>query len=135
MSEFNGISTLILIIFLIFSVCAVFCYLRTLRRRHMQQNAQRRSGSHSMVYSVTMQEGNSGSFYNSVTEYLRNTAGQSSSTSNEHFENGKVITPVGLPSYDDVISGKFDGNIERPPPYSETQTSNLDSERGSSVAS
>ena len=90
----------------------------------MQRNAQRRS--HTMVYSVTMQGGGGGSFYNSVTEYLRNSEierlEQSSSArnrlNNEQIENSKG-PPLGLPSYDDVISGKFGGNIDNPPPYSE----------------
>jgi hypothetical protein len=100
----------------------------------MQRNAQRRG--HTMVYSVTMQGGGGGSFYNSVTEYLRNSEierlGQSSPArnrlGNEPLENSKG-PPIGLPSYDDVISGKFGGNVDNPPPYSE---SNLDGDRSSS---
>lgn len=80
-----------------------------------------------------MQDANSASFHNAVNEYLRNSHtrqddSERSSRQRHLHENStkdKILTPKGLPSYDDVISGNFDGNIDPPPPYSEAAENNL----------
>lgn len=95
-----------------------------------QRNEQRRS--HPMVYSVTMQSDDSASFYNAVNEYQRNSQPHQDDSEpagrqrhpHENYTRDKILTPKGLPSYHDVISGQLE-NIESPPPYSRVMENNL----------
>lgn len=117
-----GVVLLFCITFIL-CTCGICCLLMRKRRSELQNEQTR---SRSMVYSVTMHDGNGTAFYESVSEFLRNSRTnqeESEVTTRNRAINGKILTPTGLPSYDDVISGKCDSDIEPPPSYSEAANS------------
>lgn len=116
-------------------VCILLCCLRYFRAQfsHRRQNTgldPLRTSRPMFIYSVTMQGEGGSSFYNAVNDYLRNTSRNQDETrqndngviSRQRHLNGnecdanQTFTSTQPPSYDDVISGKYDSSD--PPPYS-----------------